>query len=101
MAVMESPAVYREQPIATHRYRDDGHFSIDTGYDLDRACHRFSTAAPNLFSQGSRACTNRVDTCQTLPKRFPTSTTFLHRRLLFAIITIRRLHVHTPLPTEK
>jgi hypothetical protein len=44
---------------------------------------------------------DRVDTCQTLPKRFPTSTTFVHRKLLFAIITKSRLHVDTPLPTEK
>ena len=61
----------------------------------------FLLPLPNLFSQGSRACTDRVDTCQTLPKRFPTSTTFLHRKMSFAILTKSRLHVHTPLPTEK
>jgi hypothetical protein len=70
-----------------------GHCSIDAGYDLDRACHRFYTAAPNLFSQGSRSCTDLGDTCQTLPRGLPTSTTFLHRKLGAPIMTISRLHV--------
>jgi len=52
--------------------RDYGHCSRDSEFDVDRPGDHFYTTGPNLFSQESHVCSDRVYTCQTPPRGLST-----------------------------
>jgi hypothetical protein len=53
----------------------EGDCSGDSGVEIDRAGDRFYTTGPNLLSQGSTPCLDRVNTCQTRRRASSTSRT--------------------------
>ena len=81
-------------PILSSEHRD---CSPDSEVDRDRTGDRFYTTGPNLLSQGSSPCSDRVKTCQTPLKALSTSRTFPRRNLWRTTVTTRT----PPVPEKK